>query len=624
MGDHKINIASKGKERSEFVQHLLDDIECLEQMLREKQIEEGPIRIGAEQEFCVLNEDWYPSSKALEILQLINDDHFTTELALYNLEINLDPIELKANCFFDMMKSHLALLKKATKACQKTNTKPLLTGILPSISRRYIESEYMTPSPRYFALNEMMRKLRGSDFSLHIKGVDELTTIHESVLFEACNTSYQMHLQIKPEDFVSSYNWSQAITGPVMAITTNSPMLFGKELWSETRIALFQQSIDTRTVSKSIRQNSPRVTFGNDWIRDSVTDIYKDDITRFQLIISRDIVENSLEVLKNNKTPKLEALSLHNGTIYRWNRACYGVGNGIAHLRIENRYIPSGPTVIDEIANLAFWVGLMVGRPSEFDQIQEKMDFKDAKGNFIRAARTGKDSHMQWMGESISSTKLIKETLLPIAKVGLRKVGLGEDEISHFLDIIEQRTKSNTGSEWQISNFRLLRKKLNKGNALRVLCSEMYRNQSRNIPVSQWKDITLSPGKSANTVAKRVYEIMTTDLFTVNEDDPANLVTHMMKWKNIHHVPVENEKNELVGIITWRIMNEFFDKPYEELMSAKNIMISNVITENKNADIKDAEALMIRNKIGCLPIVKDKELIGIVTKKDLIFHGKNY
>jgi len=617
MGDHKINVASKGEEKAKFIQHLLDDIKSLEYMLKERIIEEQPLRIGAEQEFCIVDEDWTPSIKAMEILESINDKHFTTELALYNLELNLDPIELKHDCLRQMMESQLTLLNKAKKACEKFDTKPLLSGILPSISSRHVGMEYMTPSPRYQVLNEMMKKLRGTDFSLRIVGADELTIMHDSVLFEACNTSYQMHLQIEPSDFVSSYNWSQAISGPLLAICANSPMLFGKELWSETRIALFQQSTDTRSPNYSIRQNEPRVTFGTSWISDSIVDIYKDDISQFQLIISKDIKEDSLAKLKNGEIPKLEALSLHNGTIYRWNRACYGVGGGKPHVRIENRYIPAGPTTADEIANLAFWVGLMKGRPKEYDTIHDKMDFKDAKSNFIKAARTGKDSHMVWMGKSIPTSSLVLEILIPLAKLGLEKIGIDNDDIRYFMDIIEKRTLGASGAEWQVKNYRVLKDHLKNDNVGRVLCAEMYKYQQENTPVSEWKDVEITEGYKTDTKATYVHEIMTTQLFTVFEDDPANLVTSLMQWNDIHHVPVENENNELVGILTWQNMKDHLNSDSKDLLKVKDIMVKEVISAKKSDKIEDAKMTMIQNSIGCLPVVKDKELIGIISKKDL-------
>lgn len=616
MGSHLINSAEKGTERALFIYHLLRDLESLEIMLAENKIEKAPIRIGAEQEFCVVDNDWTPSSKSLEILERINDPHFTTELALYNLEINLDPLELKAGCFHEMMRNQVEFLHKANEICSSQNTKPLLAGILPSISSRHIEMAYMTPSPRYQVLNDIMRKLRGTDFSLHIQGTDELTILHDSVLFEACNTSYQMHLQIDPDDFVASYNWSQAIAGPLLTISTNSPLLLGRELWHETRIALFQQSIDTRSSTYSLRQNEPRVTFGNEWIKNSVTDIYKDDIAKFQLIVSTEIREDSLDVLKDGRIPKLDALSLHNGTVYRWNRACYGVGKGIPHLRIENRYIPSGPTVIDEIANLAMWVGVMKGRPEAYDEIWSHMEFKDAKSNFIKAARTGKESQMRWMGKVISSDKLILDILLPLAHEGLKKIGIDEDEANYYLSIIKRRTLGTCGADWQIRNYRNLKKKTKKDNALKMLCAEMYKNQQTNTPVSEWPDI--DPTKTADESTKHdfVYEIMTTELFTVREDDPANLVAQIMQWKNIHHVPVENEENKLVGLLTWQIINEYAKSENDTLL-VNDIMVRDVITVTKKERIEPSSELMIRNEIGCLPVIKDKKLIGLITKSDL-------
>jgi CBS domain-containing protein len=617
MGDQKINIASKGKSRAEFIEHLLTDIECLEQMIKDGRIEKEPIRIGSEQEFCLTDRDWTPSKKAVKILEQVNDEHFTTELALYNLEINMDPLVLGGKCFSEMMAGQLELLDKAKKISAENDTEILLTGILPTISNRHIEFEYMTPSPRYKVLNQMLKEVRGSDFSLHIMGTDELTILHDSVLFEACNTSFQAHLQIDPDDFVSSYNWSQAISGPILAISTNSPLLLGKELWSETRIALFQQSIDTRATNYSMRQNEPRVTFGNEWIHDSITDVYKDDITRFKILVSRSIEESSKQLLEKDISPKLEALSLHNGTIYRWNRPCYGVAKNIPHLRIENRYLPAGPTVVDEIANMAYWVGLMKGRPIEFDNVHDKMDFKDAKSNFIKAARYGKDAMQSWMGKSFSPKELTLEVLLPIARKGLESIGIDNDDIDLYLGIIERRVYGSSGAEWQVRNFRKLKELHGNDQALRILCQEMSKNQNDNTPVSDWEDIIIADRSLTENSPIYVYEIMKTQLYTVQSDDSADLVANMMQWKNIHHVPVENEKKEIVGLLTWNIIEDHLERNSGKLTTVEEIMVKNVLTVHKDERIDRVEELMVRNEIGCVPVAKNNRLVGIVTKNDL-------
>lgn len=415
MGEHNVQKLESKDARSIFIQHLLNDIEALEIMLQKNLIENDIYRIGAEQEFCLVDQSWRPTQNSDVILKAIDDPHFTTELARYNLEINLDPYKLEGNCFQLLGNQLNTLIAKAREKAEAVNTKVVLTGILPTISHAELEFEYMTPNARYWALNDMLKSIRGDNFQLHIRGVDELSLSHDSVLFEACNTSFQLHLQIPPEDFIASYNWAQAISAPILGIAANSPLLLGRELWSETRIALFQQSIDTRSASFALKDQQPRVKFGKEWESGSIAEMFKDEIAQHKVILSKEIPTDSLQELEQGRIPKLHALNLHNSTIYRWNRPCYGVGNGKAHIRIENRYIPSGPSTIDELANFALWVGLMMGRPAEFDDMKKVMDFRDVKANFIKAARTGIDTIICWKGKNITIQELMLKELLPIA-----------------------------------------------------------------------------------------------------------------------------------------------------------------------------------------------------------------
>ncbi|WP_378176299.1 CBS domain-containing protein [Aquimarina sp. SS2-1] len=618
MGEHTVDTVNHKEKRAEFIKNLLDDIKALEYMLEQNLIEDDIIRIGAEQEFCLLTDNWRPATNAEAILASIKDSHFTTELAKYNLEINLDPIELKGDCFKKVENQLSSLLKKASTQAQKFNTKVLLAGILPTISKNQLSFDYMTPSPRYWELNRKLRELRGADFRLHLRGVDELTTDHDSVLFEACNTSFQLHLQIPPKDFISSYNWAQVISAPILGVCTNSPLLLGRELWSETRIALFRQSLDTRGSSYALKDQTARVSFGNNWASGSIVDVYKNDIANHKILLAKDIDKNSLAELNLGNIPKLPALSLHNGTIYRWNRPCYGVGNGKAHVRIENRYIPSGPTIKDEMANFAFWVGLMAGRPSRFDKMEEQMEFKDAKANFVKAARMGKDTILHWMEKQISVKELVIKELLPIAYTGLEKMMIDKRQREELLSIIESRTKGLTGSEWQVKTYRKLRKNLKQDDALRALTKRMYVNQQKSTPVHQWQEIE-NTSDTCNTSAHLVSHIMSTRLFTVNQDDIASLATSIMSWKDIHHVPVENNSGELCGLLTWTHVQNYQKSALnnqEEVVG--DIMTKEVITVPPKTNIQEAISIMKKNKIGCLPIVEDTDLVGIITIKDII------
>ena len=617
MGELNIDSANSQEHRSSFIKHLLKDVQALELMLDRNLIEDNITRIGSEQEFCLIDSTWRPARNSVEILEEINDPHFTTELARFNLEMNLDPVELKGSCFTKVQDQIESLLNRAKEVAKKHNTKIILTGILPTISENELEYDYMTPRSRYQILNEKYKEIRGDDFQLHLRGVDELRLSHDSILFEACNTSFQMHLQIAPKDFISSYNWAKAITGPVLGACTNSPLLYGRELWSETRVALFRQSIDTRMTSRSVINRDSRVTFGNKWASGTVVDIFKDDVAQFKILLSKDITTDSLEALKKGEAPKLTALQLHNGTIYRWNRACYGISKGKPHVRIENRYIPSGPSISDEMANFAFWVGLMVGRPAKYDDMPLVMDFRDAKSNFVKAARLGVDAILLWDGKRISVKKLVYKILLPIAHKGLKKVGIDKEDRKYLLGIIEKRIKSHTGSEWMTQNYRILKDRTSTDNALRLLTRAIYNNQIDNSPVHKWPPIK-GDGYLKET-SQLVGHIMSTKLFTVHEHSLANLATSLMKWKNVHHVPVENELGRLTGLLTWTHAQKFKDQdPKAEDLTVGQIMQEDVVTVSPQTHIKDAIQTMRKHKIGCLPVVKNMDLVGIITVKDII------
>jgi CBS domain-containing protein len=608
--------------RGEFIRHLLNDIQALELMLERNAIESGITRIGAEQEFCLLTENWRPSKMSQEILTEINDPHFTTELARYNLEINLDPLELKSNCFHETEASLASLLKKGESAANLFNNKILLTGILPTISKTELDLEYMTPAPRYFAMNETIKAHRGEDFELRLRGVDELAVVHNSVLFEACNTSFQIHLQIDPDDFISSYNWAQAIAGPVLGISTNSPLLLGRELWSETRSALFQQSIDTRNSSYALKDQQARVSFGQQWASGSIADIYKNDVAKHKVLLSPEIDENSLEILEAGGVPKLKALCMNNSTIFRWNRPCYGVGGGKAHVRIENRYIPSGPTVLDEMANFAFWVGLMKGRPKEYDTMENMLAFRDAKNNFVKAARHGKESVMHWNGKLISNRDLVLKELLPIAYNGLESSGIDKQDIERYLGVIEARTKGHTGSQWIVNNFRSLRKSLKQDDALLALTKSMYTQQESGNACHEWTSIDSK--LDTHEAATQVSHIMSTQIFTVSENDHADLATSIMKWKDIHHVPVEDGSGNLTGLLTWTHMKRHQEKGFatdDQLVT--DIMTTQVATVLPETPIKEAIQIMKSNEYGCLPIARDHHLVGIITINDVLPYDKD-
>lgn len=244
-------------------------------------------------------------------------------------------------------------MQAARQAAADCDARVLLMGILPTLEREHLGLDWMTPNPRYFELNRTMSEHCGGKFDTFIKGLDELEITHDNVMLEACNTSFQIHFQVGAGEFAELYNVARAVTGPVLAAAVNSPFLLRHRPWHETRVALFQQSLDSRSKAQKERGGAQRVRFGDDWVQDSVLEIFRDDIARFRCLIRGNEEESPLEKLDRGEIPALGALCLHNGTVYRWNRPCYGVKDNIAHLRIENRVLPTGPTILDEVANAA-------------------------------------------------------------------------------------------------------------------------------------------------------------------------------------------------------------------------------------------------------------------------------
>ena len=612
MGNLNVKHLERSKEKAIYTKHLIKDLKALDKMLNDGLIEKGPIRIGAEQEFCILTNDYFPNKNCLELLETIDDDHFTTEIGRYDLEINSDPLELKDNCFSVLHQQFQELLSKAEEAGKLHDTKILLTGILPTLRLKHISEKYMTPKARYHVLNKALKETRSQYFNIHIKGVDELSLFHNSVMLEACNTSFQTHLQINPDEFVEKYNWSQAISGPAMAIMANSPILFGRELWAETRIAVFTQSIDTRANSLVFEEKQARVSFGEHWETGTVTDIFRDHVSRFRSLITGNIQEDSLELLENGEIPKLRALQLHNGTVYKWNRVCYGVGGGKPHLRIECRYIPAGPTLKDEIANMAFWVGLMHGQPKAYNNLPNLMDFKDVKSNFFKAARNGMETRFIWMGKQVSAKTLLLQELLPIARKGLESVNIAKKDIDTYLTVIEKRIKSQNGSQWIVKNYRSLQKNHSRFESRQELTAFMHKMQLTDTTVDQWQ--TIEDTINNHHGRKIVKHKMKTKLFVVDENDSLELVNHIMKWKKIHHLPVVNKKRELVGLISWTDLikqgNVNLDK------SVKSVMETDLITIGQEKSLDKAKKIMEKHKINCLPVVKKAILLGILTSND--------
>jgi CBS domain-containing protein/gamma-glutamylcysteine synthetase len=627
MGEHDADQQFDEKTSQAFMKALLEDLRALEYMIATGGFETGVARIGAEQEMFLVDRNMRPAPISLEVLDHAKDSRLTTEIARFNLEANLTPLSLTGRCFQQMEKELNELLSLVRKSAETFGADVFLSGILPTLQKSDLTLENLVPIPRYSQLNEGVMRLRGGPFSIHIKGLDELQISHDNVMMESCNTSFQVHFQTSPAEFASHYNMAQAITAPVLAAAVNSPLLFGHRLWQETRVALFQHSIDSRSRTQLARGQPTRVSFGDRWLKNSVVELFHDQISRFRPIMITQPDEDPFQLLARGETPLLSALRMHNGTVWRWNRACYGVVDGIAHLRIENRALPSGPTVQDEMANAAFFVGLMIALPPAYGEIGKRLSFDNAKENFFAAARHGLNARLKWLdGKSISATSLILNELLPLARAGLKDARVDSSDIDKYLGVLEERVRSGqTGAQWMLDSLVSVKRHMgHEPNDMRtrILTSTILARQKENKPVHEWKLAEAGEladwGQSYQTVG----QFMSTDLFTLRPTDLVDLAASLMDWRHIRHVPVEDEKGHLVGLVTHRGLLRLLSRgsiaPDGTSMTVREIMKPNPTTVTSSTPTLEAIEIMRRSGIGCLPVVDDNRLVGILTSYDFL------
>src|SRR5262245_15086972 len=624
MGEHNVSTKYDAYQAQAFMRSLLADVAALEHMIETGRIESGVRLIGAEQEMFLIDRAMRPAPVALEVLKNANDRRLTTELGKFNLEANLLPRPLAGSGMREMEEELSELMTIARRAAQGCDADVLITGILPTIRQSDLPLDNMTPIPRYHELSRALNQLRGGAFNIHIKGLDEIPAAHDNLMFEACCCSFQVHLQVGPEEFARLYNLAQAISAPLLAVAGNSPLLIGRRLWSETRVALFQHSTDERSSARQTRSHPPRVSFGEGWIRDSAVEIFREEIARFRVLLIKQIEEDAYELLARGELPKLSALRLHNGTVWRWNRPCYGVNDGVAHLRIEHRSIPSGPSIIDEMANAAFFYGLMTALPGEYGEIEKLMTFDDAKNNFFAAARHGLKAQLTWTkGRDYPASALILEQLLPVAREGLRRAGVDMEDGDRYLDVIGERVESGqTGALWSLRSLAAMDERVAREARHRALTEAMLEQQRIGAPVSRWELARLGGAGDLSRSCQTVAQLMSTDLFTAHPDDPVDLAANVMEWRHIRHVPVEDDEGRLVGLISHRdllrLLAEGLLSRSAKEVTVKEIMIRDLITVAPGTPTLEALAIMRQRKIGCLPVVENGRLVGIVTAYDFL------
>lgn len=478
------------EQRREFRNKVRRGLDAFELMLAHHPFEGERPLTGLEIELNLIDANGDPSFDNAEVLAAMGDPNYQTELARHNIELNSPPRVLGGDYALRREEELRASLNRAEEAARGTGSHICCIGILPTLRAEHFKGEWMSEDRRYMALNDSIFFARGEDIELDIEGPsgEHLRLWMDSIAPESACTSVQLHLQVTPGQFADYWNAAQAISGPQLGVAANSPFLFGKQLHAETRIELFKQATDTRPVELRNQGVRPRVFFGERWVT-SIFDLFEENTRFFQSLLAEISDEDPLAVLHEGGTPRLAEMCLHNGTIYRWNRPIYDVVDGQPHLRVENRVLPAGPTIIDTMANAAFYYGLVRTLATSDRPVWSRLSFAGAEQNFAACARDGLSAQVYWPGfGELGVDELVLRHLLPQAARGLEAWGVAQSVIDRYLTIIEQRCLTGrNGATWQVEAVAAFeRAGLSRDDALHRMLALYVEGMHSNEPVHTW------------------------------------------------------------------------------------------------------------------------------------------
>jgi len=458
MGDRVDDREFTRQDRTQFREKTARCLDALASMLADGQFEVSEPRLGLEIELNLVDDACDPAMANARALEAIADPAFQTELGQFNIEINVEPRPLAGGNVIRLEESLRDALNAADAKARGAGCGLAMIGMLPTLDEHHFTSEWLSEDPRYDLLSQQILAARGEDIELRLDGAalggagerESLDIVCDTILPEAACTSVQLHLQVDPADFAAYWNSAQAIAGVQVALAANSPFFAGRALWHETRIPLFEQATDTRSVELKNQQVRPRVWFGERWVT-SIFDLFEENSRYFPALLPVTTEEDPFEVLARGGTPALAELRMHNGTVYRWNRPIYDGHGDRYHLRLENRVLPAGPSIVDVLADAAFYYGLVRSLAHADRPLWTQMTFDAAEENLHSAARDGIESRLYWPEVGwIGPRELVLRRLLPLAAEGLDGFGVDAVARDRYLGVIEQRCLTGrNGAVWQ-------------------------------------------------------------------------------------------------------------------------------------------------------------------------------
>jgi len=458
-----------------FHKKLAIETQLLHQLFEQKALSNTELIAGLELEAWLVNENMRPAPINEHYLKSLNNPLASAELAKFNIELNTNPIPLSDTIFSQLHKQLQSTWQHAAKHAERYDSALLMIGTLPTLKPSDLNVSNMSDLNRYRALNEQILSARDGPVHLDITGDEHLKLDHQDIMLESATTSLQLHTKVPLDIAHHFYNASLIASSAIVAISANSPYLFGKNLWHESRIPLFEQAVEIGGYNGAAHGPVKRVSFGTDYARKSIMECFQENLDHFPVLLPVDLA---------NASDSFDYLRLHNGTIWRWNRPLVGFEqDGTAHIRIEHRTPAAGPSIIDIVANSAFYFGLAKNLCDHIIEHGLPLQFTQARDNFYQAARHGLNSHVTWFdGNHHRLHHLLTTELIPRAISGLESCGISTTDSQLYMDIIRHRAETKqTGSEWQ----RQFMQQAQPDN-FADLTRQYLINQHQNKPVSEW------------------------------------------------------------------------------------------------------------------------------------------
>lgn len=427
-----------------FNSHLRAETALVQQWFEEQRFAAEPSIGGFEIEAWLIDDKGLPVPINQQFLERLDNPLVVPELSVFNVELNTEPRKLHGDTLARMHSALEQLWNLCNQTAADFDSSLLMIGILPTVREQNLKVTNMSQKVRYRALNEQVLRLRrGSPLVLDVHGRQWLHTVHQDLMLESATTSFQIHLQLQPAKAVRYFNAALILSAPMVAVAANSPYVFGLDLWEESRIPLFEQSVAVGAEGERVQHKYPRVTFGNGYVQQSLQELFEENLKYYPSL---------LPMVMDEPLSQLSHLRLQNGTIWRWNRPLIGFNvKGTPHLRLEHRVMAAGPSIPDTIANAALFYGLIHIYGEQALPPEELLPFDVCRDNFYAAAQYGLTAKIKWLnGKSVELRELVLEQLLPLAKQGLEKLDFNDDNIQTYLGIIEARvTTGRSGASWQ-------------------------------------------------------------------------------------------------------------------------------------------------------------------------------